>query len=97
MYSCICKHNPENETGGTDHAHGFHAFVLGGGVNGGLKGNNVVSADLLTANEALPVEIDYRTVFRKCLTDWLQLPVATANAVFDDYTPLPGEPSFTLF
>lgn len=97
VYTEFGRRNPENNTGGTDHAHGYHTFVLGGGVLGGLKGNKVSTADLNAANEALPAQIDYRTVLFKCLVDWLQLPVSTANAVFDDYTQSPGEPGFALF
>jgi uncharacterized protein (DUF1501 family) len=91
------RRNYENQTGGTDHGHGFHAFVLGGAIQGGLKGNALTTADLSTADGYLPVEIDTRTIFKKCLSDWLQLPGALVSQVFDDFTPLAGEPSFTLF
>ena len=57
----------------------------------------MTAGDINSPNLALPVAIDYRTVFRKCLIDWLQLPVATVNTVFDDYVPIPGEPGFNLF
>lgn len=97
IYTEFGRRNRENDTRGTDHAHGYHTFVLGGCVNGGLKGGQVTTGDINSPNLALPAAIDYRTVFRKCLIDWLQLPVTTVNTVFDDYVPIPGEPGFNLF
>ncbi len=37
----------------------------------------------------------YREIFRQCIENWLQLP--SAQPVFNDYTPLPGQPAITLF
>lgn len=92
------RRNFENDTRGTDHGRGFDAYLLGGGVRGalnaGLRGNDVVAADIQQDN--LPVEIDFRTVFRKVLLEWLQLPAASVQSVFNDYSPLPGEPAFSL-
>ncbi len=90
------RRNAENQTRGTDHGRGFHAFVLGGGVIGGLKGATLVSGDLGigTSNENLPVQIDVRGLFKKLVQDWLLL---DPSLVFDDYVPAPGEPAYTLF
>lgn len=97
LFTEFGRRNVENETTGTDHGHAFHAFVLGGAVNGGLKGNPVTAADQDPAlgHPNLPVEIDYREVFRQCVEGWLQLPAPPA--VFDGYAPLPGQPAFQLF
>lgn len=98
IYTEFGRRNAENQSRGTDHGHGFHAIVLGGSVLGGLKGNPVVANDLDAAapynNANLPVQIDYRTLFRKSLSDWLGL---DGNAVFNDFTPAGSEPAFTLF
>ena len=96
LFTEFGRRNAENQTRGTDHGHGFHAFVLGGGVNGGLKGINLTAADLDAAagNLNLPGQIDYRGMFKKCVADWLQLDAAP---VFDDYVAGPSEPTYTLF
>jgi uncharacterized protein (DUF1501 family) len=50
-----------NGDGGTDHGHGNVAFVLGGGINGGVYGNIEVDSDVLDENEGdLPISVDYR-------------------------------------
>jgi uncharacterized protein (DUF1501 family) len=85
------RRNYENQTAGTDHGRGFHALVLGGSIQGGLKGNTVTAADIQADN--LPVQIDYRTLFWKCIQDWLQL---NPQPLFD-FTPGGAEPPFTLF
>jgi uncharacterized protein (DUF1501 family) len=100
LFSEFGRRNVENATDGTDHGHGFHAFVLGGGVNGGLKGNPVTFADQNPTNSPvphpnLPVEIDYREIFKQCIEGWLQLP--SAGPIFNDYAPLANQPSFVLF
>jgi uncharacterized protein (DUF1501 family) len=100
LFTEFGRRNVENATDGTDHGHGFHAFVLGGAVNGGMKGNFVTSSDQSptaspTPHPNLPVEIDYREIFKQCIEGWLQLP--SANPIFNDYSALPGQPSFTLF
>ena len=97
MYTEFGRRNFENETGGTDHGHGFHAFVMGGGIQGGMVGNPLTAADLQTSSGSLPVEIDYRSLFRTGLEDWLEVPTATVNSVFDDFTPAAGEPALTMF
>ena len=94
LYTEFGRRISENQTRGTDHGHGAHMFVLGGGVLGGLKGQAVSDTDLANTNENLPVTIDYRSVWKKVIDDWLGL---NGAAVFDDFTPLPGEPAFTLF
>ncbi|MCB1282662.1 MAG: DUF1501 domain-containing protein, partial [Salinibacterium sp.] len=81
IYTEFGRRNLENQTFGTDHGHGFHMFVLGGQVLGGLKGSPVNASDL--AAENLPQDIDYRTVFKVILDDWLQV---NGAAVFDDFT-----------
>ena len=100
LFTEFGRRNVENATDGTDHGHGFHAFVLGGSVNGGMKGNLVTFADQNptnspTPNPNLPVEIDYREIFKQCIENWLQL--SSASPIFNDYTPIANQPSFVLF
>jgi uncharacterized protein (DUF1501 family) len=90
------RRTAENQTRGTDHGRGFHAFVFGGAVLGGLKGNVVVANDLdaSVGNENLPVEIDSRGLFKRLVQNWLGL---DPSLVFDDYVPAASEPAYSLF
>lgn len=97
LFTEFGRRNYENQTGGTDHGHGFHAFVTGGLVQGGMKGTPITAADIDSGSGYMPVQIDFRTVFKKCLTEWLQLSPAVVAQIFDDFTPSPSEPAFTLF
>lgn len=97
LFTEFGRRNYENQTGGTDHGHGFHAFVLGGAIQGGLKGTAVTGSDIDAASGYLPIEIDFRTLFKKSLEEWLQLSPSIVGQVFDDFTPSPAEPAFSLF
>lgn len=69
FYSEFGRRNAENGSPGTDHGYGGHMIVAGAGVNGGLKGQAVSSADL---NEgSMPYYVDFRAVFSSCIRDWL--------------------------
>jgi len=59
------RRNYANGSNGTDHGEGNLALVLGGGVKGGFYGSDLTTADL--AAESLPVEIDFRSIYREVL------------------------------
>jgi uncharacterized protein (DUF1501 family) len=59
------RRNYANGSNGTDHGQGNFALVLGGGVKGGLYGSALTTADLDA--ESLPVEIDFRSIYREVL------------------------------
>lgn len=69
FYTEFGRRNEENGSPGTDHGHGGHMILAGPGVAGGLKGQNVSSADLNEKN--LPGYIDFRAVFGSAIHDWL--------------------------
>lgn len=69
FYTEFGRRNEENGSPGTDHGHGGHMILAGPGVAGGLKGQNVSTADL---NErSLPYYVDFRGVFSAVIRDWL--------------------------
>jgi len=73
--TCVCfysefgRRNAENGSPGTDHGHGGHMILVGPGVSGGRKGQNVTTADL--QEKSLPYYVDFRAVFSACIRDWL--------------------------
>ena len=58
----------ENGSGGTDHGWGSAMVVIGGGINGGLKGPATTAADF--QEEWLPQHVDFRNPFSEMIT-WL--------------------------
>ena len=73
--TCICfytefgRRNAENGSPGTDHGYGSHMILAGPGVNGGLHGQAVSTADI--REDSLPYYVDFRAVFGSCIRDWL--------------------------
>jgi uncharacterized protein (DUF1501 family) len=59
------RRNYANGSSGTDHGEGNLAMVLGGGVKGGIYGSALTTSDLDA--ESLPIEIDFRSIYRELL------------------------------
>jgi uncharacterized protein (DUF1501 family) len=69
------RRNYANGSAGTDHGHGNLAFVMGGNIKGGIYGSELTAADLEA--ESLPVEIDFRSIYRELLEKHLEADPAT--------------------
>jgi len=80
----------ENGSLGTDHGAALHFLLLGGSLTGGLRGTNVVDADLLGNN--LRMETDFRHVYWEVLADRFAI---DPTPLFPGFTP-PGT-SLSLF
>ena len=63
--------NFENGSGGTDHAKACAFVLIGGGVRGGIYGNNPTNNQIAN-QEFLDMEIDFRNVFAQTI-QWLGL------------------------
>ena len=63
------RRNYINGSGGTDHGGGNVAVVLGGGVNGGMYGRDLTTADLDA--EYLGYDVDFRDIYKEILADHL--------------------------
>ncbi len=74
------RRNYENGSGGTDHGAAAHVLLVGGGVNGGLYGPDLMEGDLLS--ETLDYEVDFRTVYKEILAG--HLGVANVNPIFPE-------------
>src|SRR5262245_55491695 len=65
------RRNYVNGSAGTDHGHAFTALVLGGAVQGGVHGPNLVDADL---NAEYPsYAVDFRSIYKEILADHMGL------------------------
>ncbi len=87
LFTEFGRRNQDNATLGCDHGYGFHTFLLGGAVLGGIRGNPLLASDIQAEN--LPVNVDSRTVYKKCIEEWLGL---SGTPIFDDFVPSPNEP-----
>lgn len=74
------RRNYENGSGGTDHGAASHVLLVGGGVNGGLYGPDLVEADLL--QEYLEYQVDFRQIYKEILTG--HMGVSNVNPIFPE-------------
>jgi uncharacterized protein (DUF1501 family) len=65
------RRNYVNGSAGTDHGHAFTALVLGGAVQGGVKGPHLTEADLNT--EWASYAVDFRSIYKEILADHMGL------------------------
>ncbi len=72
-----------NGSTGTDHGHGNTFFAIGGGVQGGLYGDEITEADLADtqATRWLGYTTDYRDIFKEVVSSHLG---GAANTVFPE-------------
>jgi uncharacterized protein (DUF1501 family) len=76
------RRNYENASDGTDHGHGNCFLVVGGGVNGGMYGPDLVEADL---NLEYPsYAVDFRDIYKEVVSDHLG---ADPSPVFPEPQP----------
>jgi uncharacterized protein (DUF1501 family) len=84
VFSEFGRRNYENASFGTDHAEGSVVFELGGGLNGGMKGPDLVAGDL--AGDAVEYAVDFRDIYRDVIVNHLGAP--TADGVFPETQPI---------
>ena len=83
----------ENGAAGTDHAEASPMLLFGGGVGGGLYGDGPgpVLDELPDNASALPMSVDFRTVYASVLQRWFDLPGADSDAILGgDFAPVEG-------
>ncbi|WP_412069387.1 DUF1501 domain-containing protein [Rubrivirga sp. IMCC43871] len=83
----------QNGAAGTDHAEASPLLLFGGGVGGGLYGDGPGPVlDTLPDNQnALPMSVDFRSVYASVLTDWFGLEASDTSAVLGGgFAPLAG-------
>jgi uncharacterized protein (DUF1501 family) len=82
-FSEFGRRNYENGSGGTDHGAAFAELIVGGAVNGGVKGPELVDADL--TDEYVTYAVDFRDVYKEILSDHLG---AAPGPVFPEVQPI---------
>lgn len=70
-----------NGSAGTDHGAAAPMFFFGTTVEPGILGDNPVIPDDATPEDNVPMQFDFRSVYRSILTDWFCLPESTAHEV----------------
>ena len=80
VFSEFGRRNYQNASFGTDHAEASVMLELGGGINGGMKGPDLVSGDL--TGDAVEYAVDFRDVYRDVIVNHLGAP--TADGVFPE-------------
>jgi uncharacterized protein (DUF1501 family) len=64
----------DNASFGTDHGAAAPMFVFGHKVQGGILGNNPTISSQAGANDNLPMQYDFRSVYASILQDWFCVP-----------------------
>lgn len=91
----------ENGSLGTDHGNLSNMFIIGKGVKAGVIGTNLDLTNLLPSGNFDPaaMQVDYRSVFKTLLQDWLGADDAVVNdAMVGAYSSVPNliNPTFKV-
>ena len=79
-----------NQSTGTDHGDAAPLFVFGNCVQGGVTGTSPVIDTQVDQGTGVPYQYDFRDVYGSVLTDWFDVPSATAQSLFTGgFTYLP--------
>ena len=69
-YSEFGRRIKSNASGGTDHGAAAPLFLFGKNVRGGVFGNNPDLPLTATANDNIPYQTDFRSIYNSILTNW---------------------------
>lgn len=70
-----------NGSDGTDHGAAAPMFFFGTTVEPGILGDNPIIPDDVSPEDNVPMQYDFRSIYRSILTDWFCLPETTAREV----------------
>jgi uncharacterized protein (DUF1501 family) len=89
-FSELGRRIESNGSMGTDHGTAAPIFVFGAGVNPGIIGANPIIPANVNPWDNLPMQYDFRQVYRTVLNDWFELETPLLNEVFSrPYEMLP--------
>ena len=84
----------ENGSSGTDHGAAESIFVMGGGVQGGQFYGDFpdLAEDARVKRDSLDFNVDFRTVYRSILQNWMGVPPESMADIFplqpSNFSPL---------
>ncbi|MBK8053458.1 MAG: DUF1501 domain-containing protein [Saprospiraceae bacterium] len=79
-----------NNSLGTDHGTAAPLILFGSCVNANIYGNNPQITSTVAAQEGVPMQYDFRSVYASLLIDWLGVPAEQVKSVlFKDFQKLP--------
>ena len=79
-----------NDSAGTDHGAAAPMFVFGKKVQSGILGDSPDIPDSATADDNIPMQIDFRSVYSSLLQDWMCVPPQDINGILPrNYQVLP--------
>lgn len=80
----------ENNSFGTDHGTATPMLIFGNCVNPGVMGHNPEIPAQVRAQEAIPMQFDFRNVYGSVLMDWFGMDERTVKSIlFNDFNYLP--------
>ena len=88
VYSEFCRRIKSNSGYGTDHGTSAPVMLFGGKVKGGLIGQNPEIAAGLTADDNLPMQHDFRSVYASVLHGWFGVPQPVINTILQGNYPV---------
>ena len=79
-----------NSSDGTDHGAAAPLFVFGKDVQSGILGSNPVIDAVVTSNDNLPMQYDFRSIYASVLQDWFCVPSSDlSNILLQNFQTLP--------
>ena len=70
-----------NSSGGTDHGAAAPLFVFGDYVQNGVLGKNPIIPGVVTTNDNVPMQYDFRSIYSSILEKWFCVPSTTLESV----------------
>ncbi|MES2655141.1 MAG: DUF1501 domain-containing protein [Bacteroidota bacterium] len=68
-----------NDSLGTDHGAAAPLFIFGKKVKPGITGNNPIIPDVVTTNDNVPMQVDFRAIYASILKYWFNVSDAELN------------------
>jgi uncharacterized protein (DUF1501 family) len=81
VYSEFGRRIKSNASGGTDHGSSGPVIFFGSKLKGGLVGNNPHIPDVVTVDDNLEMQYDYRSLYTSVLKDWFGVPDSTIQRI----------------
>lgn len=79
-----------NASGGSDHGVAAPLFVFGHQVQGGILGSNPTIPSVVTSNDNIPMQYDFRSIYATMLKDWFCLDqTAIDDIMLQPFSTLP--------